>query len=82
MKIKVLHTTLTFFVLAVICLTSTSVSGKQLVIPGTGASEVILQELATAFNAENPGSEVVIPPSVGSGGGINLVATEENMSVR
>jgi phosphate transport system substrate-binding protein len=79
MKIKALHTTLTFFVLAVICLTSTSVSGKQLVILGTSASEVILQELATAFNAENPGSEVVIPPSVGSGGGINLVASEENM---
>ena len=79
MKIKVLHTTLIFFVLVVFCLTSTSVMGKQLVIPGTGASEVILQELATAFNAGNPGSEVVIPISVGSGGGINLVATGENI---
>ena len=79
MKIKVLHTTLIFFVLVVFCLTSTSVMGKQLVIPGTGASEVILQELATAFNAENPGSEVVIPPSVGSGGGINLLTTGENI---
>ncbi len=79
MKIKVLHTTLIFFVLVVFCLTSTRVSGKELVIPGTGASEVILQELATAFNAENPGFEVVIPPSVGSGGGINLVTTGENI---
>ena len=79
MKIKLIHTTITFIVFVSICLSSTNVLGKQLMIPGTGASEVILQELASAFNAENPGSEVVIPPSVGSGGGINLVTTGENI---
>lgn len=59
------------------CVTSTVVSAETLIIPGTGASEVILQELAAAFNAENPGSEVVIPASVHSGGGIYLVGTDQ-----
>ena len=77
MKIKIIQTTLSLFVAFCICLVSTSVFGEQLVIPGTGASEVILQELATAFNAENPGHEIIIPPSVGSGGGVNLVGTGE-----
>ena len=76
MKIK----TIDIFSLCVsiaICLASTSVFAEQLMIPGTGASAVILRELAAAFNAENPGSEVIIPPSVGSGGGIRLVGTGE-----
>ncbi len=60
--IKVILHTFFLFVLITICLASTSVFAEQLSIPGTGASEVILQELATAFNAENPGSEVVVPP--------------------
>ena len=77
MKIKLVQTTFSLFVSAVLCLVSTSVFAEQLVVPGTGASEVILQELATAFNAENPGAEVIIPPSVGSGGGVRLVGTGE-----
>jgi len=51
-----------------------------LMIPGTtGASEVILRELAAVFNAENPGSEVIVPPSVGSGGGKILVMDDEEI---
>ena len=65
------------FVVFVTCLINSKAFAEQLVIPGTGANEVILQELATAFNAENPGDEVVIPPSVGSGGGIRLVGNGE-----
>lgn len=72
--IKAIHIFSFVFLLAA-CLGSTSVLAEQLVIPGTGASEVILRELAAAFNAENPGSEVIIPPSVDSSGGIRLVGT-------
>jgi phosphate transport system substrate-binding protein len=63
-----------FFLLA-FCLLSIPVSAQQLEVPGTGANETILKELALAFNNSNREVEVVIPPSVGSGGGIRLVGT-------
>ena len=77
MKTKRVQTIFFLLVSAVFCLVSTSVFAEQLVVPGTGASEVILQDLATAFNTENPDSEVIIPPSVGSGGGVRLVGMGE-----
>ncbi|MCK5227723.1 MAG: substrate-binding domain-containing protein [Desulfobulbaceae bacterium] len=42
-------------------------------IAGTGACENILQFLAAAFNQTNPGLEVIVPPSIGSTGGIKAV---------
>jgi phosphate transport system substrate-binding protein len=50
------------------------VSADTLEIPGTGACEVLLQALARAFNAKHPGQQVVVPPSIGSVGGVRLVA--------
>jgi phosphate transport system substrate-binding protein len=47
--------------------------GENLVIPGTGACETILNELAKAFNESNPGENVIVPQSTGSGGGITAV---------
>ena len=76
MKIKSIHS-LSLFVSIIICLAGTSVLAQQLIVPGCGSSKVILQELAAAFNAENPGSEVVIPHSIGSRAGIRLVGTGE-----
>jgi len=70
---------LVFFLWVTILQTGTPVYAEQLVIPGTGANEIILQDLAAAFNAENPGHEVLIPSSVGSGGGIRLVGRGENI---
>ncbi len=58
---------------------SNSNNNFQLVIPGTGACQDILRELATAFNAENPNYEVIIPDSTGSSGGIESVGTGENI---
>ena len=55
MKIKRVQTIFSFFISAVFCLVSPSIYAEQLVVPGTGASEVLLQDLALAFNAENPG---------------------------
>lgn len=60
------------------CIDSSN-SINQLVIPGTGACQEILRELATAFNTENPNYEVTIPDSVGSGGGIESVGNDENI---
>lgn len=67
------------FQVVLVFLASSTVFAEQLLIPGTGANEIILGELAAAFNAENPGHEVIIPPSVGSGGAIRLVGTDKNI---
>jgi phosphate transport system substrate-binding protein len=51
--------------------------GAQLVIPGTGACEVVLAELAEAYNRVNPSESVHIPPSTGTGGGLRAVLAGE-----
>ena len=70
------------FVALIVSMAYSTAFADQLVIPGTGANEVILQELAAAFNAENPEHEVIIPPSIGSGGGIRLVNTRKSILAR
>ena len=55
------------------------VKAETLVIPGTGAVEILLTKLAVEFNMSNTDSKVVVPPSVGSSGGIRLVAEGENI---
>ena len=51
--------------------------GETLSIPGTGACEPILADLAAAFNKAHPGDQVVVPRSSGSGGGIQAVLKGE-----
>jgi phosphate transport system substrate-binding protein len=58
-------------------LCSDPAAGEDLVIPGTGACEVLLRDLAAAFNTRNPGAEVRVPPSIGSVGGKRVVAKGE-----
>ena len=62
--------------IAVACLWGGGVGAETLVIPGTGSCEVALKGLAAAFNNQNPGQEVMIPPSIGSGRAIDLVGTD------
>jgi phosphate transport system substrate-binding protein len=50
---------------------------ETITIPGTGACEVVLGELAAAFNSAGPGREVIVAPSTGSGGGISAVLKGE-----
>lgn len=52
-------------------------AAETLVIPGTGSCEAILQKLAGAFNAAHPGKEVIIPPSVGSKGGLRALLSDQ-----
>ncbi len=49
----------------------------ELPVPGTGACEAILNELATSFNSDNPAHVVTIPSSTGSSGGIRSVGEGE-----
>ena len=60
-----------------VCIVSLPVQAEQLEVPGTGACETILKELAIAFNKNNREKNIIIPPSIGSSGGIRLVRTGE-----
>lgn len=59
-----------------------ALAAETLVIPGTGSCEAILKELAGAFNAAHPGQEVVIPPSIGSGGGLRALVSDQCVLAR
>ena len=63
--------------LTIVCVWGGALRAKTLVIPGTGACEVVLKALAADFNSQNPGQEVVVPPSIGSSEGIRLVGTDQ-----
>lgn len=70
-----MHKRLTLIILCIVtCLGSAGVAAETLQIPGTGACEVILQELATAFNVQHPHHRVAIPPSSGSRHAMRQVA--------
>ena len=48
-------------------------TAATLTIPGTGACETVLKSVAAAYGTTRQGMQVIIPPSVHSGGGIRLV---------
>jgi len=62
-------------VFLVITAAAPALAGESLIIPGTGDSQELLQELARAFEASHPGAKIGIPESIGSSGGIkNVIA--------
>jgi phosphate transport system substrate-binding protein len=67
-------------VLALWCCGGAAAAANTLVIPGTGACEALLRDLAIAFNAQKgQGQEVQVPPSVGSSGAKRMVADGESL---
>jgi phosphate transport system substrate-binding protein len=67
-------------VLALWCCGSAAAATDTLVIPGTGACEALLRDLAIVFNAQQgQGQEVQVPPSVGSSGARRMVAEGESL---
>jgi phosphate transport system substrate-binding protein len=56
--------------------------GATLAVPGTGACELVLGELAEAYNLGNPEEPIVVPPSTGTGGGIKAVLSGEAQLAR
>ena len=66
--------TLALLMILLVSVASGGVPGGQpLIIEGTGDSQVILGKLARLFEREHPGSRVIVPESVGSGGGIKAL---------
>jgi len=58
-----------------------AVGAETLEIPGTGACEVLLRALAEAFNV-NRTDRVMVPPSIGSSGGIRAVIGDQAIMAR
>jgi phosphate transport system substrate-binding protein len=65
-----------------LCLLPSAVAAEVLEIPGTGACEVLLRELAEAFNARHAGHKVVVSPSIGTVGAMRRVLNGRAVLVR
>jgi len=63
-----------FFICLLFLLTSTSTaSNESITIAGTGDSQYLLRQLVDDFQNQHPGTKILVPNSVGSGGGIKLL---------
>jgi phosphate transport system substrate-binding protein len=62
-----------------LCLWSATAFADDLKIVGTGEGLDIVQALGAAFMADNPDTLVIIPPSVGSDGGVTAVVSDNEI---
>lgn len=53
---------------------ATTTVAETLIIPGSGSPEYVLGELAKAFNSQQKQVQVVIPPTIGTAGGLRDVS--------
>ena len=66
-------------VAATFSLVASMAYADQYRVVGTGDGMDVLTALGSAYMADNPGSMVVMPPSIGSGGGIAAVGSEKEI---
>ncbi len=60
------------------CITlSMSVAAEEITIVGTGSGMSVLKTVGKAFTLKNPEIRIVIPDSIGSGGGIKTVGNDQ-----
>lgn len=69
----------TSLALASLC---TSVQAGDLSVVGTGDGIDLLRALGAAYTADHPDTNVIVPPSIGSGGGIAAVGSEKEVLAR
>ena len=62
--------------------TSLAVSADELRVVGTGDGIELMNALAMAYNKDHPQTVVVIPPSIGSGGGLAAVGADKEFLAR
>jgi phosphate transport system substrate-binding protein len=82
MMLKVLTLASSLLATLVVSFQPRPLAAAVLEIPGTGACEVLLRELAAVFNQRHPGIEVVVPPSIGTVGGMRLISSGQAVMVR
>lgn len=58
-------------------LMSQAAVAEEITIVGTGSGMAILESVGTAFTGMNPGVTVIVPPSIGSGGGVKAVGSDQ-----
>ncbi len=65
---------------SVLCLFfSGQVQAEEITIVGTGSGSSVIEAVGKAFSQNNPGVTVVVPKSIGSGGGMKAVGTDKNV---
>ena len=81
-KCMVVTACLVMFILVFTGCGKSSDADKPLKVVGTGACEEVLKKFADVFNKTNTNCEVVIPPSIGSSGGVKAVGNDEHVLAR
>jgi phosphate transport system substrate-binding protein len=59
-----------------------SLAAKELSVVGTGDGIELLRALSAAYSADNPDTTVMVPPSIGSGGGLAAVGGDKEVLAR
>src|SRR2546430_516493 len=67
--------------IAAIVLCATAHAG-DLTVVGTGDGIDLLRAVGTAYMTDHPGTNVIVPPSIGSGGGIAAVNSDKEVLAR
>ena len=65
-----------------VCLFPLLALAEELTIVGTGSGPPILKAIGEAFTERNPDIRIVVPRSIGSGGGIKAVGNDEYLVAR
>src|ERR1700730_10512770 len=55
---------------------------KELSVVGTGDGIELLRALSAAYSADNPDTTIMVPPSIGSGGGLAAVGGDKEVLAR
>ena len=66
---------------AALCLTA-NVQAGDLSVVGTGDGIDLLRALGAAYTADHPDTNVIVPPSIGSGGGIAAIGSNKEVLAR
>jgi phosphate transport system substrate-binding protein len=59
-----------------------SVAAGELSVVGTGDGIDLLRALGASYTADNPETNIVVPPSIGSGGGLAAVGSDKEVLAR
>ena len=75
---KTLRTAVLVGALAIVSMAmGTQAVAEEVTVVGTGSGAIIIEKLGAAFAQGNPGVTVGVPPSIGSGGGVKTVGTDQ-----
>ncbi|QTA85306.1 substrate-binding domain-containing protein [Desulfonema magnum] len=72
-------TSIVIVLLAIVMGISCPVMAEEITIVGSGIGTTVISSLGTAFSQTTPGVTVIVPPSIGSGGGIKAVGSGRNI---